>query len=235
VLPGLARARRQAEGAACLNHLRQLNLALQMYAGDHADVLPANNWVYYVDDMSPLSRADSWAPGLAPVDRTASNLAAGLLFPYLRQPAVYRCPADRARVTSTNGEPAVPRTRSYNLSQSVNCDLVMNRDGAPMTYRKLTQITDPPPAELLTFLDVHEDTILDSMFGMPLPGEQWDGRWFDVPANRHSQGGNLSFADGRAERRRWRHPKAAELFFQPVANDADRADFLSVQAGLRVR
>ena len=32
-------------------------------------------------------------------------------------------------------------------------------------------------------------------------------RWWDPPANRHSQGGNLSFADGHVERWKWEAPK----------------------------
>ncbi len=42
LLPALAKAKRKAHGIACLNHLKQLQLAWFMYAGDHNDKLAPN-------------------------------------------------------------------------------------------------------------------------------------------------------------------------------------------------
>jgi prepilin-type N-terminal cleavage/methylation domain-containing protein len=41
LLPVLARAKAQAQRATCLNNLKQINLAIQLYAADNHDVLPA--------------------------------------------------------------------------------------------------------------------------------------------------------------------------------------------------
>lgn len=41
LLPALSRAKAEARRAGCLNNLRQINLAVQMYAGDNGDRLPA--------------------------------------------------------------------------------------------------------------------------------------------------------------------------------------------------
>ena len=40
ILPGLAATRERARRTSCLNNLRQFSLALQLYAGDHRDLLP---------------------------------------------------------------------------------------------------------------------------------------------------------------------------------------------------
>jgi len=46
LLPGLNRARHRAEGIACLNHLRQLQIAFQTYADDHRGYLsPSETWI----------------------------------------------------------------------------------------------------------------------------------------------------------------------------------------------
>src|SRR5436190_22877074 len=42
LLPALVRARQEGRGTVSLNNLRQLTLAMHVYAGDHDDLLPYN-------------------------------------------------------------------------------------------------------------------------------------------------------------------------------------------------
>lgn len=44
LLPALAKAKQQALRTQCLNNLRQVGLAITMYAGDHEDTLPGPVW-----------------------------------------------------------------------------------------------------------------------------------------------------------------------------------------------
>src|ERR1035441_693214 len=41
LLPALSKAKARAQRTACLNNLKQINLAVQLYAGDNHDTLPA--------------------------------------------------------------------------------------------------------------------------------------------------------------------------------------------------
>jgi prepilin-type N-terminal cleavage/methylation domain-containing protein len=41
LLPALSRSKREAQRATCLNNLKQINLAFQLYAGASGDILPA--------------------------------------------------------------------------------------------------------------------------------------------------------------------------------------------------
>jgi hypothetical protein len=102
----------------------------------------------------------------------------GLLFQYNASVAIYHCPADQTTVqTHTGTNLGQTRRRSYNLSQSVN-GLSYDGDLASYIphYSKSTQIRSPIPTELIIFLDVHEDEILDTMvwhshrIGLGLPG-----------------------------------------------------------------
>jgi len=52
LLPALARSKEQGRRTACLNNMRQLQLAMQMYWDDNADTSPAAN------PMSDLWRPD---------------------------------------------------------------------------------------------------------------------------------------------------------------------------------
>ena len=83
------------------------------------------------------------------------------------------------------------------------------------------------------FVDVHEGGILDALFGIPPPNSPWEGIWFDLPANRHSQGCNFSFADGHAEHWRWTAPKLFKEIGQEIAGDGDMKDFRRVQRSVR--
>ncbi len=82
---------------------------------------------------------------------------------------------------------------------------------------------------------MNENEIVDTEFGIPVEADGGFsyGYWWDVPANRHQQGGNLSFADGHVERWKWKGlllvtvPRGSE---QPVAND-EWDDYNRVQAG----
>jgi prepilin-type N-terminal cleavage/methylation domain-containing protein/prepilin-type processing-associated H-X9-DG protein len=231
LLPALSRAKVQALSAACLNHLRQLQVCWQLYTLDNDDRLVPNDYVYDILTQDPIHLGRSWCLGNTRLDLNTSNIENGLLFQYNQSTRIYRCPSDRSMVETTDGEPtSIPRSRSYNMSMSIN--------GEPEhlfwipSFQKLGDIRDPAPSNLFVFIDVHEDSILDSLFGIPLPGSPYDGFWFDLPANRHGQGANLSFADGHVERWRWRVPKTFREHLQPVPDD-EMPDFHRLQTRIR--
>jgi prepilin-type processing-associated H-X9-DG protein len=100
-------------------------------------------------------------------------------------------------------------------------------------FAKFTQITRPSPSELFVFIDVHEAGILDSLFGIPWPGSYYPDQWWDIPANRHAQGCNLSFADGHTEHWRWRKPKVFHTLGQDVSDSTELLDFRQVQSHVK--
>jgi prepilin-type N-terminal cleavage/methylation domain-containing protein/prepilin-type processing-associated H-X9-DG protein len=232
LLPALSRARGLARRLACLNHLRQLQTCWLMYATDHGGLLPPNLSVYDLSTGEPIPGLDlrlTWCAGNAHADLDTTNIEKGYLFPYNRSTAIYHCPADQARVAGSN----VRHTRSYNMSQSVT-GISFGRILADIpTFQNLAQIRDPKPADLFVFIDVHEDQITDSLFGMPLPGSPWDGIWFDLPANRHQDGCNLSFADGHVEHWKWAVPKVFRSKGQAVEPQAEWQDYERLRDHIR--
>jgi prepilin-type processing-associated H-X9-DG protein/prepilin-type N-terminal cleavage/methylation domain-containing protein len=238
LLPVLVRAKGQASGVACLSNLRQLQTCWFMYAGDHSDHVPPNSFVYDLFAGTPIDLGPSWCTNLAPFDLDPAGLKEGLLFPYNTSLGIYHCPADKSTVQPRNApKTAQPRWRSYNMSQSVNGT---SYDGILASYipiyKRTTDIRDPPPPRLIVFLDVHEDEILDTQFGIPVETTPWSrGIWWDVPANRHNQGCNFSFADGHVERWRWKAPKTVTVprgYTQSVRPE-EQADYDRLKAGFR--
>jgi prepilin-type processing-associated H-X9-DG protein/prepilin-type N-terminal cleavage/methylation domain-containing protein len=212
LLPALGVAKTRARTIQCLSNLRQVLICWEMYAHDNNDLLVPNNSVTYIGGSSAASGA-SWCLK----DPSPTNVANGLLFQYNRSLAIYHCPADHSTYTDENGRPQ-PRARSYNMSQSVN--------GYPEYdwylqyyipyFKRYTQIRNPDLPNCLVFIDENESTMLDSQFGMPT--DTWDGSqsWWDMPANRHGQGANLSFADGHVEHWRWHAPMVFQNWFSGI-------------------
>lgn len=242
LLPALSRAKAKARDAACLNNLKQLMTCWIMYANEHNDVVPPNQSVYDINTGSPMPGAQlswTWCPGIARYDTTTTNIESGYLFPYNRSTGIYRCPADQSSVMTPSGQKlGIARTRSYNISQSFNGLPFTAGDPGLMNmphFEKLTTITQPNPTAAFVFIDVHEDSIYDALFGTPWL-EFWGDRqtWWDIPANRHNQGCNFSFADGHVERWRWKVPKTVKVIFaeQAVAPE-ELPDFRRFQTGFR--
>lgn len=238
--PVLSLARAKSREVACLNNLKQLQICAKLYSLDNDDFLLPNRNVYLVDTREPapgFSDKTTWCPGLAPFDTTTENIERGLLFRYNKSTDIYRCPSDKSRVKTPEGQILnLRRTRSYNLCQSINGLPYTNKEAYLPSFARESDIDDPSPAELLFFVGVHEESIFDSHFG--IPPRDWGSavetpRWWDLPTGRHSQGGNFSFADGHVERWRWARPKTFIEFGQYVGQDGEIADFQRVQRGVK--
>jgi len=239
-LPTLSRAKGRAQDLGCLNNLKQLQLCCHLYAADCDDFLPPNNFVYDIisDQPIPGNEGPSWCTNVAPYNAGPDGIKAGLLYQYNTTFGIYRCPADQSTIETHNGvKLSTPRIRSYNLSQSVNGISYAGQISQFIPhYSKFTEIKNPIPAGLIVFLDVHENEIIDTQFGIPTAAIWWSqGYWWDIPANRHNQGCNFSFADGHVEHWRWKAPKLVTVprgSEQPVA-DNEWDDYYRVQAGFR--
>jgi prepilin-type N-terminal cleavage/methylation domain-containing protein/prepilin-type processing-associated H-X9-DG protein len=217
LLPALSRAKESARNIQCLSNLRQLQLSWHMYTDDYDGVLVPNGWIATISASTNTStnsrgtngvtiqvnNATSWCLGNALTDTTTANIQAGLLYPYNMSPGIYRCPSDLSTIVDAGGNPLPQlRTRSYNMSQSVNgygwmtnADDNLPVDTVQPCFEQYSVITNPAPSQLFVFIDENEWTLQDDQFGYPMENEGY-GYWWDMPSNRHNQGANLSFADG---------------------------------------
>jgi len=239
LLPAIGKSKEQALAAACVSNLKQLEVCLHLYISENNDILPPNDSIMAAspNDMQ-LASGISWCPDHARTDTNTVDLERGALFPYNRCVGIYHCPADRSNIETAQGQ-LLPRlrNRSYNMSQSVN-----GYPEFPDPYgvvvrlpanKRFSQILTPPPTKLFVFIDEHPDTLLDAQFGNPVNLPFYPQEWFDLPADRHHQAANLSFADGHVERWRWRAPKIFQYFGQPPTTE-EMPDFVRVQSAMKV-
>ena len=239
LLPALGRAKQKVITVQCLNNLKQLGTCWHLYSLDNQDVLPPNDSVMYTSGSIASSNV-SWCPDHPRTDTTTADLQRGLLFQYNTSVAIYHCPADKSTTETSDGQlTGHLRNRSYNMSQSANGYpeylTSLNEPGLSdiPCWKRFTEIRRPVPSQFFVFIDEHPDTLLDAQFGNPAGAPYWPPMWFDMPADRHSQGAGLSFADGHAERWRWKTPMIYISLGQAPEGD-QMSDFLRVQSAMKL-
>jgi prepilin-type N-terminal cleavage/methylation domain-containing protein/prepilin-type processing-associated H-X9-DG protein len=241
LLPVLSNAKEQAKNVSCKNNLKQLQLCVELYSDDFNNFFPPNCDIDTIGGS--LWGQVSWCEGNGATDTNTSNIVAGLLYPYDRDALIYHCPSDLSTVKDANGNPTFQlRDRSYNMSQSINAYgwMIDPSSGAAVDvlqrcFQKVTDVTNPPTSRLFCFIDENENTMYDSQFGYPPPN--MSAQWWDMPSNRHTQGANLSFADGHVEYWHWVIPETAptniyQLMVTPVS-PAGMPDFTRVGNAMR--
>lgn len=161
LLPALSKANSKAQSVGCMNNLKQLQLAWQLYADDHDGVMPPN--ITGLDGTMQKALPGSWAVGNAQTDTTSSNIQSGVLYRYLNNPGVYHCPADKSTV---RGNAAILRARSYSLDNWLNDDPTAagfpRANLFPFMKTKFAELSKP--AQIFTFIDEHEESIHDGIF-----------------------------------------------------------------------
>lgn len=210
LLPALSKAKSKAHAIGCLNNLSQLQKAWLMYTDDHHDRMPLT-WLDNGPEPHFRALPGSWVLGNTVLDVSPTNLQAGTLFPYLQAVGVYRCPSDRKLTNPRDGK-RFPVNRSYivNATLNVKPPTVLPDPLRPFVHvEKLSSVVTPPPSRVWVFtspspvVGMPGNAILAFPLSQPLPHDGWGG----IPTDRHSQGCNLSFADGHVEFHRWKAPK----------------------------
>jgi hypothetical protein len=124
----------------------------------------------------------------------------GAIYPYVKSPDVYKCPADKSSVTSFGTQ--YPHVRSMSMNTWLCPTSVWNNDTTVLSYRKESEMVNPGSANLWVFTDENPSSINDGSFVCDPDLAQW----VDCPASYHDHAGGLSFADGHAQIRVWRDP-----------------------------
>jgi prepilin-type N-terminal cleavage/methylation domain-containing protein len=218
LLPALAKAKQKAQMAQCVNNLRQLTFGWKLYADENnGKLVPNGDETHQPSGLNdpngkPGGSLAQWCPGrqddynyLSTASSTGVNLGQawikfGLLYPYVNNPDVYKCPADIAAVR--NGNTLYPHVRSMSMNTWLGDIAPYANITTVMSYKTEAQLINPGAANLWLFIDENPISINDGSFICSPQINQW----IDCPASYHDNAGGLSFADGHAIIKRWRDP-----------------------------
>lgn len=209
LLPALAKSKTKAQGIHCLNNLKQLQLAWNMYAHDHDDFIAGNNW-----QEQTMHGAGNWVSGwLDPRQanhRDNTNILLLLeerfasLGPYTKAAAVYRCIA--SRITCRQGASRHLVVRTVSMSGWMGWKNSGEWTPGYRVFRKTTEMVAPGPSQTLVFVDERDDSIDDGYFAIDMATGS-AAQLVNFPASYHNGAGGVTFADGRAEIRKWLDPR----------------------------
>ena len=194
LMPSLQLARDQARRIHCISNQKQLLLAWLLYKDDHdGKIVPGHtgvrsdsevgwsNQMQWVDE--PADQYGSW-------EMKKNAIRRGLLFKYVKEVDVYRCPADRRRESQT----PTPAFRTFSIAGGANGELWSS-------YHRVTLYTQiKRPAEKYVF--VEEMDIRGCNIGSWQMNPR-DRTWTDPVAMWHNKKSTIGFADGNAEMHTW--------------------------------
>jgi prepilin-type N-terminal cleavage/methylation domain-containing protein len=247
LLPVLSKASERARAIFCLNNTKQLALGWQLYADDHAELLPYNLGLSgtFRTNINWVNNVMTW--DLSSDNTNLATLTEASLGSYVsRATIIYRCPSDHALSAIQRAAGWDARIRSYSMNAMVgnagdfSTNGVNSNNPGYKQFFKITQI--PQPAGIFVFLDEHPDSIDDGYFLNKSQGSAYsstyvgstsynNAQWIDLPASYHNDATAFSFADGHSTLHRWnlastRPPAQPDAAGLPISLPANQlADF----------
>jgi len=174
LLPALSRAKASARRTQCLSQMRQIGLAVRLYADDNGDEFPRSQHSAFASGQLAWGRAI--APELAQTFGAWTNL--------LR--SVYHCPGDS-------------RTTPWSYGQNVYFELCPDSDdyaGSPRTWRHAASVSHPSATILQAETPGSVDHVMPHFWMAPRDAT-------DVDPRRHATRSNYNFVDGHSEGRKF--------------------------------
>lgn len=127
------------------------------------------------------------------------------LWPYHQSLGIWRCPADKSM--SRHGGKLIARVRSISMDNWLNSDGPWEGMAQYKVFRRISDLTQPPPTGVWVIIDEREDRINNGFFVVSMrgfnPRNGGSLQLVDMPASYHNGAAGLSFADGHSEIKRW--------------------------------
>jgi len=214
-----AGGRGKAKKDVCLANLRLLTAGWQVYAEDNAGKIvngaptsgtlcpdcpencnaKATEYTGHGDTelpwIGPSWNQNQWLFGPASVCCQKCAISTGAMWKYTKDYDTYRCPI------GIKGQMV-----TYSIIDSMN-GFYLYRGPGPNPVEFLIKNTAQIIKPATRFIFVEEQQITPDSFGVYYSAE----RWFDLPAVRHGDGTNVSFADGHSVYWKWKAQETIDI------------------------
>jgi hypothetical protein len=232
LLPALSRAKAKAYRIQCISNMRQLAVTWHVYTEDHNGRLVSNG---YRLDRTPNENL-LWVLGDEHIHPDAYVDPKFLIDPqyalfasYLGGVQIYKCPADRYKI-SVGGQD-LPRLRDYSLNAYLNW--VYPNDNPYSSgfwmFRKTSDLANVDSSRIYSFVDTSPLSICYPAFVMFMGSSGW---FFHRPSVEHDSSGVLTYADAHVEAHRWRDPTTIDAAHNIGAGDGAHFLMLSGNSDL---
>jgi prepilin-type N-terminal cleavage/methylation domain-containing protein len=202
LLPALNKAREDAKRVRCLSQQRQLAMAWIMYCNQSKQRLCSSNTYAY--NPTPDGKGNWYWVNTG---NTLDTLTYGVLWPFLKDYDVYKCPNDRVMYTHTYS------MNGYLAGEDSGHVFTTGAIKYPWATMLFIEELDPRGWEMNSFMINH------------YPANNWN----DVPANMHQTGDTISFCDGHAMFWAWAEPAVTGQGIQGM-NTPNDPDLRQIQA-----
>lgn len=212
LLPALSNARRTAEMTQCQSNERGLVQSWTAYTVDNKDEMVGAENSEFTDGTDTSLYVDTaWVRTSWPGPETEQNLIDGDLYDYIRDTAIYLCPADNTVAPYTQSTTTLPRVRSYSISTFLNGFEFSGWGGTMNVARRLGDVVRPDQTRAIQDEPDPRSNYPLNSFAMSPWGSAAEYGWSDWPADYHFDGVPLSFVDGHAEFYRFQDGRTGEI------------------------
>jgi len=210
LLPSLNIARDQAKRLHCISNIKNMTFGWLLYKDDNDAKMVGGH---------PARSSDAWMLGPRgndpdPVEQCKEGLRQGLLFPYIKDLDVYRCPSDDR----------IKRQGMYTFG-SFSISGALNGEEKEWSNRHLVLYSEiKKPFDTLVF--VEEIDPRGYNMGSWVVTKDFGNSWIDPVAIWHSKNrSTLSFADGSADMHPWVNQSTIDIAMRAAWGDESVFNF----------
>jgi len=215
ILPALNSVKKKAAATVCLSNTKNLALGWFLYMQDNDGRIMSSEdngveqngtyvgWIGVPRSSTGSQLSNTQTNPPVTDEDEIRGIERGLLYPYVKEPDTYHCPADNIRKSMYDGTRVFV---SYGLPMCLYGDLNPGSSGYNLQIKTFGEITSP--SRRYVFVESAETRNWNSSHHFVLGAPEYTGTnrwgWWGPMAVNHGDSSVLGFCDGHSELRKWR-------------------------------
>ena len=227
IMPALNLVKKKAATTACLSNTKNLSLGWYMYMSDNDGRImscedtgtePGGNFVGWCGlprDAGGSTMSNTQASPAVTDEDEIRGIKQGVLFPFVKNPDVYHCPADNQRKSLYDGTTVFV---SYGVPFCLYRQTNKGAADYNLQIRRFDEIS--APSTRYNFVESAETRNWNSghhfVIGSPEQTNLDEWGWWGPMAINHGNSSVLGFCDGHSEVRKWRDRSTIDRVYKLI-------------------